>query len=234
MPLPSALLPCWHAISVVLFWIREMFGRDCYHWCEGGGVPVWLDMTGTTSSVLSHGCGELIADCDALLMPFDQPLSLLEPTCWQRQPHQHAPKQPHSLGAQRGWVAVWVTVPGRKGLAGLRFELGGEDLTGADARLTQAAIESRLAVGLLARACFHGQADITALLEAGCRFSLETNPLLWLPALRLHLCPQSGNADVPGLPDVQPPQDADMVPHKGQSSKRVLLYECMEFDACMR
>jgi hypothetical protein len=58
-------------------------------------------------------------------------------------------------------------LPGRKGLAGLRFELGGEDLTGADAHLTQAAIESRLAVGLLSRACFHGQADITALLEAG-------------------------------------------------------------------
>ncbi|BDA43191.1 hypothetical protein COCOBI_04-2030 [Coccomyxa sp. Obi] len=54
----------------------------------------------------------------------------------------------------------------RKALATLRFELDGEDLTGADARLTQATIERRLAVGLLARASFHGQADITALLEA--------------------------------------------------------------------
>ncbi len=53
----------------------------------------------------------------------------------------------------------------RKALAGLRFELDGEDLTGADSRLTQAQIERRLAVGLLARASFHGQADITSLLE---------------------------------------------------------------------
>lgn len=53
----------------------------------------------------------------------------------------------------------------RKALASLRFELDGEDMTGADARLTQAEIERRLAVGLLARASFHGQADITALLE---------------------------------------------------------------------
>ena len=53
----------------------------------------------------------------------------------------------------------------RRALASLRFEVDGEDLTGADARLTQAAIERQLAVGLLARASFHGQADITALLE---------------------------------------------------------------------
>ncbi len=54
----------------------------------------------------------------------------------------------------------------RKSLAGLRFELDGEDLTGADARLTQARIERELSVGLLSRAAFHGQADITSLLEA--------------------------------------------------------------------
>ena len=54
----------------------------------------------------------------------------------------------------------------RKALAGLRFELGGEDRTGADARLTQALIERELRVGLLSRAAFHGQADITSLLEA--------------------------------------------------------------------
>jgi hypothetical protein len=53
----------------------------------------------------------------------------------------------------------------RKALAGLTFQLDGEDLTGADARLTQAQIERRLAIGLLARASFHGQADITSLLE---------------------------------------------------------------------
>ena len=53
----------------------------------------------------------------------------------------------------------------RKALAGLRFELGGEDRTGADARLTQALIEAELRVGLLSRAAFHGQADITSLLE---------------------------------------------------------------------
>ena len=59
--------------------------------------------------------------------------------------------------------AVWAR---RKALAGLRFELGGEDRTGADARLTQALIEAQLRVGLLSRAAFHGQADITSLLEA--------------------------------------------------------------------
>ena len=54
----------------------------------------------------------------------------------------------------------------RKSLAGLRFDLDGQDLTGADARLTQALIERELSVGLLSRAAFHGQADITSLLEA--------------------------------------------------------------------
>jgi hypothetical protein len=53
----------------------------------------------------------------------------------------------------------------RKALASLRFELDGQDRTGADARLTQRAIEQHLAVGLLSRAAFHGQADVTSLLE---------------------------------------------------------------------
>lgn len=53
----------------------------------------------------------------------------------------------------------------RKQLASLQFLVDGEDLTGADARLTQMAIERRLAVSLLSRAAFHGQADITSLLE---------------------------------------------------------------------
>ena len=38
-------------------------------------------------------------------------------------------------------------------------------MTKAEARLTQAAIEEHLAVDLLARVAFHGQTDITALLE---------------------------------------------------------------------
>lgn len=75
-----------------------------------------------------------------------------------RQQVQASPKAAHCLGHCC-----------RKSLATLRFEVDGEDLTGADARLTQAAIERRLAVGLLARASFHGQADITALLEVPSR-----------------------------------------------------------------
>ena len=51
-------------------------------------------------------------------------------------------------------------------MAGLRLELNGEDMTGADSRLTQALIEEKLSVNLLSRAAFHGQADITSLLEA--------------------------------------------------------------------
>jgi len=58
----------------------------------------------------------------------------------------------------------------RKQLASLRFLVDGEDLTGADARLTQMAIERRLAVSLLSRAAFHGQADITSLLEVPAPF----------------------------------------------------------------
>ncbi|KAK9831282.1 hypothetical protein WJX74_010231 [Apatococcus lobatus] len=55
----------------------------------------------------------------------------------------------------------------RKKLAKLTLKIAGEDLTKAEARLTQAAIEEHLAVDLLARVAFHGQSDITALLEAG-------------------------------------------------------------------
>ena len=47
----------------------------------------------------------------------------------------------------------------------LRFEYGGEDMTCLEQRLTQAAIDRVLASDLLVRAAFHGQSDMTALLE---------------------------------------------------------------------
>lgn len=47
----------------------------------------------------------------------------------------------------------------------LRFEYGGEDLTRLEQRLTQAEIDRVLGSDLLVRAVFHGQADVTALLE---------------------------------------------------------------------
>ena len=53
----------------------------------------------------------------------------------------------------------------RRGLARLRFELGGEDISGAEARITRDLLERHLAVSLLGRAVFHGQADLHALLE---------------------------------------------------------------------
>lgn len=49
----------------------------------------------------------------------------------------------------------------------LRFEYAGEDLTCLEQRLTQAEIDRVLGCDLLVRSVFHGQADITALLEAG-------------------------------------------------------------------
>ncbi|KAL0033719.1 hypothetical protein WJX77_002381 [Trebouxia sp. C0004] len=49
----------------------------------------------------------------------------------------------------------------------LKFEYGGEDLTCLEQRLTQAEIDRVLGSDLLVRAVFHGQADATALLEAG-------------------------------------------------------------------
>ncbi len=67
------------------------------------------------------------------------------------------------LGGKPEMEQCWGSC--RKALAALRFELDGADLTGADARLTQALIERELSVGLLSRAAFHGQADITSLLE---------------------------------------------------------------------
>ncbi len=47
----------------------------------------------------------------------------------------------------------------------LKFEYGGEDLTRLEQRLTQAEIDRVLGSDLLVRAVFHGQADVTALLE---------------------------------------------------------------------
>ncbi len=78
----------------------------------------------------------------------------------------------------------------------MRFELNGEDLTGADARLTQAVIERELSVGLLSRAAFHGQADITSLLEARssslelCILYMVCAHLTTVPrmSLTLHMC----------------------------------------------
>ncbi|KAL0053768.1 hypothetical protein WJX82_010500 [Trebouxia sp. C0006] len=49
----------------------------------------------------------------------------------------------------------------------LKFEYDGEDLTCLEQRLTQAEIDRILGSDLLVRAIFHGQADVTALLEAG-------------------------------------------------------------------
>jgi len=55
----------------------------------------------------------------------------------------------------------------RKKLLRLRLKVDGEDLTGADARLTQATIDSLLGAPLISRASFLGQADAMSLLEAG-------------------------------------------------------------------
>ncbi|KAL0029555.1 hypothetical protein WJX79_003952 [Trebouxia sp. C0005] len=49
----------------------------------------------------------------------------------------------------------------------LKFDFDGEDLTRLEQRLTQAEIDRVLGSDLLVRAAFHGQADVTALLEAG-------------------------------------------------------------------
>ncbi|KAK9831419.1 hypothetical protein WJX81_003210 [Elliptochloris bilobata] len=69
-------------------------------------------------------------------------------------------------GTVNGERFVVERITRRKQLARLTFELGGTDCTGADARLTQAAIEARLAASMLARVAFHGQADVNGLLEA--------------------------------------------------------------------
>lgn len=47
----------------------------------------------------------------------------------------------------------------------LKFEYSGEDLTCLEQRLTQAEIDRVMGSDLLVRAVFHGQADVTALLE---------------------------------------------------------------------
>ena len=43
--------------------------------------------------------------------------------------------------------------------------LDGEDMTGADSKLTQASMERYLACSLLTRVVFHSQSDIAGLLE---------------------------------------------------------------------
>ena len=53
----------------------------------------------------------------------------------------------------------------RRGLAGLSFFLDGEDLTGAESKLTQAAMDRVLACHLLTRVVFHSQSDVAGLLE---------------------------------------------------------------------
>ena len=55
----------------------------------------------------------------------------------------------------------------------LRFEYGGKDMTCLEQRLTQAEIDRVLGCDLLVRSVFHGQADITALLEV--RRALSTH-----------------------------------------------------------
>ena len=47
----------------------------------------------------------------------------------------------------------------------LKFEYAGQDLTCLEQRLTQGEIDRVLGSDLLVRAVFHGQSDITALLE---------------------------------------------------------------------
>ena len=53
----------------------------------------------------------------------------------------------------------------RKGKGTLRFELDGKDLTKADKRLTDAEIGRHFPLGLLERAVFYGQTEVSALLE---------------------------------------------------------------------
>ena len=56
-----------------------------------------------------------------------------------------------------------------RGKGKLTFQLDGADLTMAEIKLTQAEVDRHLAADMLMRAVFHGQADITALLEVrGC------------------------------------------------------------------
>ena len=53
----------------------------------------------------------------------------------------------------------------RKGGASLTFHLNGQDLTGAEAKITQRLIDEHLHADLLPKAVFHTQTDIAGLLE---------------------------------------------------------------------
>ena len=61
------------------------------------------------------------------------------------------------------WVERKVS---RTKLVSLRYGIGDEEKTLADARLTQAALDRDLGAAVIARACFHGQHTVTALLDA--------------------------------------------------------------------
>lgn len=58
----------------------------------------------------------------------------------------------------------------------LKFEYDGEDLTYLEQKLTQAEIDRVLGSDLLVRAVFHGQADVTGLLEVGSPTLLSSSP----------------------------------------------------------
>ena len=67
----------------------------------------------------------------------------------------------------------------------LKFEYDGEDLTCLEQRLTQAEIDRILGSDLLVRAIFHGQADVTALLEVASCLICNASVLFWLCATRV-------------------------------------------------
>ncbi len=67
----------------------------------------------------------------------------------------------------------------------LKFEYDGEDLTCLEQRLTQAEIDRILGSDLLVRAIFHGQADVTALLEVASCLICNVSVLFWLCATRV-------------------------------------------------
>eukprot|EP00891_Asterochloris_glomerata_P004273 jgi/Astpho2/4273/Aster-x0198 len=66
-----------------------------------------------------------------------------------------------------------------RGKGKLTFQLDGADLTMAEIKLTQAEVDRHLAADMLMRAVFHGQADITALLESNDeRFKAELGKVI--------------------------------------------------------
>ncbi|KAL4857804.1 hypothetical protein ACK3TF_002216 [Chlorella vulgaris] len=71
-------------------------------------------------------------------------------------------------GLANGSPFVVERVANRKS-SSLTFELGGEELTTQENRLTQQRINEQLGAELLGRVVFYGQSDITALLEASDR-----------------------------------------------------------------